>query len=114
MDRKTTIKENHIFRRLYHKGKSAVQPAFVVYCSKNRTGTTRLGITVSVKLGGAVVRNRARRRIREMHRLSRHKIKSGYDIVIVARSRVLRARFSALLQQYDAALEQLSVREVAG
>jgi ribonuclease P protein component len=65
---KTTVslKENHIFRRLYQKGKSAVTPFMVVYCRPNRLGHNRLGITTSTKLGKAVVRNRCRRRIREL------------------------------------------------
>ena len=62
MKRAVTLKENHEFRRLYQKGASAVSGCMVVYCRKNRLGHNRLGITVSVKLGHAVVRNRARRR----------------------------------------------------
>ena len=58
-----TVKENYEFRRIYRKGRSAVSPYFVVYCLKNRAGASRLGITVSKKLGHAVVRNRVRRRI---------------------------------------------------
>ena len=46
-----TVKENHVFRRIYRKGQSSVQPAVVVYCQKNRQGKTRLGVTVSTKLG---------------------------------------------------------------
>ena len=67
-----TVKENHVFRRIYRKGQSSVQPALVVYCQKNRQGKTRLGVTVSTKLGKAVVRNRVRRQLREMYRLHRH------------------------------------------
>ena len=48
-----TVKENHVFRRIYRKGQSSVQPALVVYCQKNRQGKTRLGVTVSTKLGKA-------------------------------------------------------------
>ena len=37
-----TVKENYVFRRIYRKGKSSVQPCMVVYCQKNRQGRTRL------------------------------------------------------------------------
>ena len=57
-----TVKENYEFRRIYRKGKSLVSPQMVLYWQKNRQGQSRLGITVSTKLGHAVVRNRVRRR----------------------------------------------------
>ena len=78
MKRAVTLKENHEFRRLYQKGASAVSGCMVVYCRKNRLGHNRLGITVSVKLGHAVVRNRARRRLREVYRVNSGALKGGY------------------------------------
>jgi len=65
-----TIKENRAFKRMYAKAKSVVTPSMVVYCRRGRFGKNRLGVTVSTKLGGAVVRNRARRRLREVFRLA--------------------------------------------
>ncbi len=65
----------------------------VVYARPNRTGGNRLGITVGVKVGGAVVRNRTRRLIRESYRLGEHRLKTGYDIVAVARVRCAGADF---------------------
>lgn len=59
MKRAVTLKENHQFRNLYRRGASAVSGSMVLYCRKNKLGHNRLGITVSVKLGHAVVRNRA-------------------------------------------------------
>ena len=64
-------------------------PFLVVYCRPNRLGHNRLGVTVSTKLGGAVVRNRARRRLRELYRLAQPNMRQGYDIVLVARSRAV-------------------------
>ena len=61
-----TVKKNYEFRRMYAKGKSGVSSCLVVYYRKNRLGHNRLGVTVSTKLGHAVVRNRVRRRIREI------------------------------------------------
>ena len=59
----------------------------VIYCRKNKLGHNRLGLTASVKLGHAVVRNRSRRRLREVYRLNTDKLRQGWDIVLVARSR---------------------------
>ena len=102
-----TVKENYEFRRIYRKGRSAVSPYFVVYCLKNRAGASRLGVTVSKKLGHAVVRNRVRRRLREIYRLNSHQLKTGWDIVIVARSRCVGAEYSRMDAAFMAACEKL-------
>ena len=96
MKKTVTIKENYEFRRMYAKAPSAVSPFLVVYCRRNKLGHNRLGVTVSTKLGGAVVRNRARRRLREVYRLNREKLKCGYDIILVARGRTLTASWTDL------------------
>ena len=70
MKRTMTVKENYEFRRIYAKGRSGVSPYLVVYVRPNRRGRNRLGVTVSTKLGHAVVRNRVRRRLREIFRLN--------------------------------------------
>lgn len=96
MKRAVTLKENHEFRRLYQKGVSAVGGGMVVYCRKNRLGHNRLGITASTKLGHAVVRNRARRRLREVYRLNADKLRTGYDVILVARGRTATAPWKEL------------------
>ncbi len=84
-----SIKENVNFKRAYHQGKSVVFKEMVVYWRKNRMGVTRLGITVSKKIGNSPERNRIRRIIREGVRKNREILPPGHDIVIVARSRCL-------------------------
>lgn len=96
MDTRCTLKKNSDFRRLYAKGKSAVNPYMVLYCRRNSLGVNRLGYTVSTKLGHAVVRNRVRRRLREIYRLNSPAMKTGYDIVVVARSRCVNARYAKI------------------
>ena len=96
MKREVTLKENYEFRRLYQKGASAVGGGMVIYCRKNRLDHNRLGITASVKLGHAVVRNRARRRLREVYRLHLGELRQGYDIILVARGRTVTASWKEL------------------
>ena len=86
-----SLKKSHIFRRLYRKGRSAANGYLVLYCRKNGTGENRVGLTVSSKLGCAVVRNRVRRRLREIYRLHEGEFLPGYDMVVVARSRAVAA-----------------------
>ncbi len=81
MDARVTVKQNSDFRRIYRRGRSAVSGGVVVYCLKNRQGMSRLGVTVSTKLGHAVVRNRVRRRFRELYRLHRADMLPGWDII---------------------------------
>ena len=103
------LKQNHEFRRLYSKGKSAVSPYFVVYCRKTGRPASRLGITTGVKLGNAVKRNRARRRIRELYRTREEKLLPGYDIVIVARTRVIYGRYGELVRCFDQQMKKLEI-----
>lgn len=91
MKQAVTLKKNHEFQRMYKKGKSAAGSCMVLYCRKNNLGRNRLGLTASVKLGKAVKRNRCRRRMREVYRLHTPVLKTGWDIILVARGRLIGA-----------------------
>ena len=106
MNPEITVKENYEFRRLYRKGKCAVTPALVLYCQKNRQGRTRLGVTVSTKLGKAVIRNRVRRRLREIWRLHLPEMQPGWDIILVARGRAVRSSYQKIDRAYLHALQE--------
>ena len=95
----SSLKLNHIFQRLYHT-KGVADGYMVLYARKNRTGTNRVGITVGKKLGKAHIRNRVRRRLREVYRLHEEQFQSGWDIVVVARSKAVDAEFSRLTKSY--------------
>ena len=95
----SSLKLNHIFQRLYHSSGQA-NSYLVLYARKNRTNTNRVGITVSKKLGHAVVRNRVRRRLREIYRLNEDKFQPGWDIVVVARTKAVHTDFEKLTQDY--------------
>ena len=91
----SSLKLNHIFRRLYSTSGHA-NAYLVLYARKNRTDANRVGITVGKKLGHAVVRNRCRRRLREVYRLNNGKLFQGYDIILVARTRTATASWKEL------------------
>ena len=107
--RKTlSVTRNSLFRRLYAKGKTVSSFDIVVYTLPNRSGGNRLGITVSTKIGKAVVRNRIRRRIKEAYRTVENHIPNGLNMVIVARSAArdrtmpqIRESFVKLLEKSD-------------
>ena len=104
----SSLKLNHIFQRLYHS-KGVADGYMVLYARKNRTQTTRVGITVGKKLGKAHVRNRVRRRLREVYRLNEAQFLPGWDIVVVARSRAVDAEFSRLTKSYLTLAKKLGI-----
>ena len=95
----SSLKLNHIFQRLYHT-KGVADGLLVLYARKNRLHSNRVGITVSKKLGKAHIRNRTRRRIREVYRLNEEKFLPGWDIVVVARTKAVDAPFEKLVRSY--------------
>ncbi len=99
MNFSTSLKLNHIFQRLYHTSGYA-NGLLVLYARKNKGDTNRVGITVSKKLGKAHVRNRMRRRLREVYRLNEEKFLCGWDIVVVARTKAVFADFDTLTRAY--------------
>ena len=87
----TSLKLNHIFRRLYRTS-GVADGLLVLYARKNRT--------TSKKLGHAVQRNRTRRRLREVYHLNEERFQPGWDIVVVARTRAVEAPFEKLTASY--------------
>lgn len=70
-----------------------------------------VGITVTKKIGGAVVRNRARRRLREaLRQVLPGPAVAGHDYVVVARPKALRQPFTALVADLDGAIDALTRR----
>ena len=104
----SSLKLNHIFQRLYRTSGHA-NSYMVLYARKNRTNTNRVGITVSKKLGHAVVRNRVRRRLREIYRLNEAKFQPGWDIVVVARTKAVGAEFCKLEEGYLALAKKAGI-----
>src|SRR4051812_37276340 len=84
------------FKAVYDFRASASSGPVVVYAKRNELGHNRLGLSVSKKVGNAVVRNRTRRRLRETYRLVREQLLAGFDLVVVARSAEL-PEFAELL-----------------
>lgn len=115
MKQTQSIKKNHLFRGLYHKGKQAVSPFFAIYCRKNYKSEgndqNHLGITVGVKLGNAVTRNQVRRRISAMYRLREDQLKLGYHIVIVARNRCATSTYAQMEQSLYRLFDQVELSQ---
>lgn len=85
MNQFKSLKKNQEFQTVYRTGKSRANRTFVMLVRPNDLGHNRVGISVSKKVGNSIVRHRVTRVIREVMRLHWEDVKSGYDIVIVAR-----------------------------
>jgi ribonuclease P protein component len=84
------------FDAVYQQGRRRSSKQFVVFYRASGRELSRFGMSVKSSLGGAVVRNRMRRRIREILRLHCQEIATGWDIVIHPRSSVATAAFASL------------------
>lgn len=104
-----SLRNNHEFKRLYYRGKNAHMGNVAIYCMKTHRAINRLGITVGVKVGNAVTRNRVRRRIKECYRLAEKRLLRGYDIVIVAKPRAAQSDYHMISRDITYGLKKLGL-----
>ncbi|MCI8387888.1 MAG: ribonuclease P protein component [Clostridiales bacterium] len=124
------IRENHLYSKAYSKGKKYVGRCVVVYTLPDYAAAriakadpsgqrcNRVGITVTKKLGNAVIRNRAKRIIREGYRMAQkslsacgENIRKGNLIVIVARASILNAKSQDIEKDMTAAFRRLLTKQ---
>ena len=87
------------FRRVYEEGERRSAPLCALFFRANGLRETRLGITAPGRLGSSVVRNRVKRRLREVFRLNRASIPAGWDIVLNPRPAVAQRPFESLQRE---------------
>jgi ribonuclease P protein component len=87
------------FRRVYEEGRRRSAPLCTVFFRSNGLAQSRLGLTVPAAVGNAVLRNRLKRRVREVFRLSQAQIPGGWDIVVNPRKGVSQVPFAALKRE---------------
>ena len=84
------------FDAVYRAGKRRSSSHFTAFLKANNLPQSRFGFSIKKALGGAVVRNRIRRRLREIARLHREELPAGWDVVIHPKSSVAKVPFAAL------------------
>ncbi|MBH23536.1 MAG: ribonuclease P protein component [Myxococcales bacterium] len=89
----------HEFTRTQRRGRRYVTPALVIILVRGEQPWTRVGITVSRKVGNAVVRNSVKRRLREIFRCNKAALPQGWDVVWIARSAAAQTSFEELREQ---------------
>ncbi len=103
------LNRNSDFKRLYRRGKSCVLKSIVVYAMPNRLGINRIGITAGKKVGCAVERNRAKRRLRALWQSNLLKMKQGFDVCLVARGITGKTKFLFLEQDFLSACKTVGI-----
>jgi len=98
------IRRHADFQQIYQRGYRIHGRYSTLFLLANQAGVGRLGIAATRKLGGAVVRNRAKRLILEVFR--RNKLAPGFDVVVVPKRELLDASLNALETDYRATLER--------
>ena len=119
----TSITENHLYRKAYSRGRSAVGRYIAVYVLRDRNNarfvladpchrpTNRLGLTTGKKIGKATVRTRARRLMREAYRLieKEESLCHGYLVVIAARTKIVEAKTDEVKAEMESLFSRLGL-----
>lgn len=103
MQREHRLTDSADFDRVRRSGRRLEHPLAVMWALQRGRGPTRVGLAASRRLGRAVVRNRARRRMREALRLKMAEIEPGWDVVLSVQPRCVEATWADI----QAAVDQL-------
>jgi ribonuclease P protein component len=95
------------FRSVYESGRRVVAKYFTGFVLANSLGRPRIGITTTRKIGSSVMRNRARRLLREVFRKNKWRIPRGVDIVINVKSDLADASYQELESDFIRFLEKI-------
>jgi ribonuclease P protein component len=101
VQRRSRLLRSRDFDRTLRSGRRTSTEYLALFVSDNGLGRPRVGLAVSRKLGNAVVRNKIKRRLRELVRPLVLQAKGGRDVVIVARARAVDAEFTRLRQEIE-------------
>jgi len=107
------LRSSKDFSRISREGMRVAGRSFVVLMADQRTGerdAARLGITVSRRVGPAVVRTRVKRQVREWFRRRATPLPAGKDLVVIARSGAAHASHAAVVRDLEGALDGLARR----
>jgi ribonuclease P protein component len=106
VQRKFRLTRSTDFKRVRRDGRSNAHPLIVLIASENQLSITRVGVAAGKRVGNAVYRNRAKRLMRAAAREVLPNIKTGWDLIIIARKPIIQSK----MPQVRDALEQLLKR----
>lgn len=96
MKKENRLRKNMEFKKVYKSGKNYWNRNLIVYVRRNGTDKTRIGISITKKVGNAVVRNKLKRRIREVSRVYLPNLRKGYDLIFIPKKNAVDISFTEL------------------
>ena len=90
------LRSNLEFKKVYGGGKNYWNRNLILYVKKNNIGNTRVGYSITKKIGNAVVRNKIRRRMKEIYRLNFHNIMDNYDLIFIPKKNIVHISYKEL------------------
>jgi len=112
MERRIRLRRTGDVRRVYKEGRSYAHPYVVLVARPNGLDFTRVGVTASRRVGGAVARNRAKRLLREAARRLYVRFGRGWDVVLVARAGILKVKEPRVEEALSSLLGRAKLSEV--
>lgn len=88
MNKVYSLRKNEDFKKIYKSGKNYWNRNLILYVRKNDLDYNRVGYSITKKVGNSVVRNKIRRRMKEIYRLNLLNIKEGYDFIFIPKKNV--------------------------
>ena len=113
LNRTYSLKRHKEFRFTYRTGRQVGGGSFVLVTARNRKGKVQVGFSVSKKIGNSVMRNRAKRRLKACFSPLLPQVKTGYNLIFIARSESLTAPFLSMQKSMVSALKRAGVFEEA-
>jgi ribonuclease P protein component len=113
MQRRHRLVQSKRFQQVCREGRSLVHPLLVLRALRSDLPYSRFGFVVAKRVGGAVVRNRVKRRMREAMRMRIAEVPPGWDLVLIARTAIGRASFWRIGEALDGLLPRLHDRSVS-
>ena len=100
MKKEYRVKKNEDFSRIIKRKQSMANRTFIIYYLKNDIGHARIGISVSKKLGKAVIRNKIKRQVRMIIKETIN-LEDNYDYIVIVRNKFLDSDFSSNLKEFN-------------
>lgn len=100
LPKQNILRKNKQFQSVYRYGKSYANRMMVIYVLSNKDTQRKVGFAAGKRLGNAVVRNRVKRLLRETYRLNQHKLKLGFDLLLVGRKPMVDVKYKVVSKAF--------------
>ena len=109
LNKESRLRKRSLFRKVYEEGRFVANKMMAMHFIPKPDHSRRIGFSAGKKLGGAVVRNRCKRRLRECYRLHQNEMPAGVDLIIVARRALVNAKWELIVGAFLDALRRSRV-----